>query len=99
MNQRELKTLLDEAAQQYCSRQRRNEIQVELAEASPALRADGVYENKGREAGMLLVLEQLYTETATHRPDLLSSLFPAFAVICGDRQDGAICADVDWSLV
>ncbi|MCR4328790.1 MAG: hypothetical protein NUV53_04785 [Patescibacteria group bacterium] len=99
MNQKELKLLLQEAASPDCPWQRRNEIQCKLGEASPAMRADGVYEIDGREAGMHLVLNQLYVDTIQNRPDLLPSLFPAFAVICGDREEGIICADVDWLFI
>jgi len=98
MNQKELKALLQEAADPNCSWQRRNEIQCKLGQASPAMGADGVYEIEGREAGMHLVLDKLYVDTIQHRPELLPSLFPVFAVICGDRKEGIICADVDWSL-
>lgn len=98
MNQKEMKTLLQEAASPDCSWRRRNEIQCKLGKASPAMQADGVYKIKGREAGMHLVLDKLYVDTIQNRPELLPLLFPAFAVICGDRQEGIICADVDWSL-
>ena len=99
MNQRELKTLLDEAAKPDCSWQRRNEIQCRFGDDSPAMRADSVYETEGRGAGMHIVLDKLYVDTIENRPELLPVLFPVFAIICGDREDGMICADVDWSLV
>lgn len=98
MNQKELRDLLKEAASSDCSWERRNEIQCKLGKASPAMKADGVYKINGQKAGMHLVLEKLYVDTIRNRPELLPSLFPAFAVICGDRQEGIICADVDWSL-
>jgi len=99
VNQRELKGLLEEAARRDCSWKRRNEIQCLLGAASAAMGADGVYEIDNPEAGMHLVLGKLYTDTIQNRRELLPSLFPVFAVICGDREEGFICADVDWSLV
>ena len=99
MNQKELMALLQEAATPGCTWERQNEIQCILGSASPAMRDDGVYEIEGREAGMQLVLDHLYVDVIQNRPELLPSLFPVFAVICGDRQEGLICASVDWSLV
>jgi len=97
MNQRELKALLEEAAAPNCSPQRRNQIQCLLGEATAAMGEDGVYKIKGRAAGLHLLLDALYVETVQHRPELLPALFPAFAIICGDRKDGHIIAKVDWS--
>ena len=99
MDQRELKALLDEAAKPSCSWQRQNEIQCRLGEASPAMGVDGVRKIEGPVEGMQIVLDHLYTDTIQNRPDLLPALFPVFALICGDREDRTICADVDWSLV
>ncbi len=99
MNQKELKSLLDEAAQNDCSWQRRNEIHCMLGKASPGMGADGVYEIDTPGAGIQAVLDELWVETVQNRPQLLPALFPAFAVMCGDREDGTINAGVDWSLV
>ena len=99
MNQRELKVLLEEAAKPECTPRRRNSIQCLLGEASAAMGKDGVYTINGREAGMHLVLNALYVDTLNNRPELLPSLFPIFAIICGDREEGFICAHIDWSLV
>lgn len=99
MEQRELKALLDEAANPKCSWQRRNEIQCKLGEATAAMGKDGVYELEGREAGLHLLLEALYVSTIQNRPELLPTLFPTFAIICGDREEGILIADVDWAIV
>ncbi len=99
MKQSELKTLLDEAAGPDCSWERRNEIHCLLDDALRALNPDGNYEIGGREEGMSVFLGQLYLNTLRNRPELLSSLFPAFAVICGDRTEEVFMADVDWSLI
>lgn len=99
MNQKELMELLQEAAKPNCSLWRRNEIGRKLYEASPATREDGALEIDGREAGMQLILSSLYQDTLENRPALLPMMFPVFAMICGDRQEGMICANVDWSLI
>lgn len=99
MEQRKLKELLEEAAKPECTWQRRNEIQCLLGAATPAMRDDGVYEIEGRGAGMHTVLEHLYVDTIKNKPEILPSLFPFFAVICGDRDKEMIVAEIDWSLV
>jgi hypothetical protein len=99
MDQRLLKALLEEAARPDCSWERRNAIHCQLTDASPAFGQDGVFEIEGRGAGMHLLLEKLYVEVGHHRPELLPTLFPVFSLICGDRKDGVLCADIDWSLV
>lgn len=99
MDQRELKALLEEAAKPDCSWQRRNQIQCRLGEATAAMGKNGVYKTEGREAGLLLLLEALYVTTVQNRPELLPSLFPTFAIICGDRDAKSLVAEVDWSLV
>ncbi len=98
MKQIEIKALLIEAADPGCSWERRNAIQCELGHASPAMREDGVFEIEGRAAGMQLVLDGLYVETIRHHPGLLPTLLPAFAIICGDREEGMICANIDWTI-
>jgi hypothetical protein len=99
MKQQVLKALLEEAANDNCSPQRRNEIQCELDEATAAMGEEGVYKITGREAGLSLVLDALYVHTIQNRPELLPSFFPTFAIICGDRDEGMLIADVDWSLI
>lgn len=99
MKQSELKALLKEAANPECSWQRRNEIQCKLGDATAAMNEDGVYKIEGREAGLHLLLDSLYVSTVQNRPELLPTLFPAFAIICGDREEGILVADVDWSIV
>lgn len=100
MKQRELKALLEEAAKPDCTWQRRTQIQYRLGKATGAIGNDGIYETEGqKEAGFKLLLNALYVTTVQNRPELLPTLFPTFAVICGDCEEGVLIADVDWSLV
>ena len=100
MRQKEVKALLEEAAKPGCSWQRRTEIQCQLCEATAAMGKNGVYKIKGRKAAFHMLLNDLYMDTLNNRPDLLPTLFPFFAVICGDRKEGYIVADhVDWGIV
>jgi hypothetical protein len=94
MNQLEIKVLLHEASNPECSWRRRNEIQCEFEKAMvPG--EDG----EGEEAGLLLLLTSLYASTVQNRPELLPTLFPTFAIICGDRKEDMLIADVDWTIV
>ena len=99
MDQQRLMELLTEASKPECDSRRRNSIQVELGQASAAAGKDGVIEVEGKVAGIHLVLETLYVQTILNRPELLPTLFPAFAVICGDRDENLVVADTNWSLV
>ena len=99
MNQRELKALLEEAANLGCSMQRRNEIRFILCDSTAAVGKDGIEEIDGPEAGLRLLAETLYHDTISNRPELLTKLFPVFAIICGNREDGMTITDIDWSIV
>jgi hypothetical protein len=98
MNQREVKKLLEEAAQPDCSDDRIRDIHVLLSNATAARGAGGIKEIDGPEAGLDLVVGSLFVDTIEHRRHLLPSLFPVFAFICGDREEGVMVTDVDWSL-
>ena len=97
MEQKLLKRLLEEAAHPNCLWPQRNHIQRLLVRAAAGGDRE-VLSTDDREAGIRTVLESLYVDTVRNRPDLLPTLFPAFAVMCGDRT-GTIVADVDWSLI
>ncbi|MFA6322034.1 MAG: hypothetical protein WCX71_00985 [Candidatus Buchananbacteria bacterium] len=99
MKQEEIKALLEEAAKPTCSSVRRNDIHCRLSEASAAMGENGVYEVDNPEAGLIVLLDRLFISTLKNRPELLPTLFPAFAVICGDRDEDLIIAQIDWSLV
>ncbi len=98
MDQRQIKRLLEEAAKPDCQSQRLNEIQCALGAATAAMGKDGVYKIEGREAGIHLVLNDLFVSTLEYEPELLPSLFPVFALLCGDR-DSSLLADINWTLV
>ena len=93
MNQRDLMTLLKEAMKSECSSQRRCEIQCSLCNAI------GEYVNDPKRSVIRTLLELLYTDTLQNRPELLPTLFPFFAIVCGDHEEKYIFADVDWSIM
>lgn len=99
MNQEKLMKLLKEASKSSCSKKRRMKIQCELLEASPSKGEDGSRKILGRTAGMDILLEKLYEDTLEHNPALLPTFFPVFAIICGDKEKGDFCANINWSLV
>jgi len=98
MKQKEIKALLEEASQPDCSWQRRNQIQCELIDALIAFRPVSWPTGTGRIEGFKLILEKLYVDTLHYYPMYLPNLFPVFAMICGERDDDMIVADVIWSL-
>ncbi|MBI4021586.1 MAG: hypothetical protein HY369_05065 [Candidatus Aenigmarchaeota archaeon] len=44
-------------------------------------------------------MSRLFDSATKHRPDLLPTLFPAFALLCGDRDPAFDFADIDWTLM
>lgn len=94
MKQEKIMDLLREVASLNLSNRRVNEIQCKLTDALP--RSDALDD---REAGMEVVLGKLYVDTLRNKPHLLPMLFPVFAIMCGDRDDGFIVADVDWDII
>ena len=94
METKEIHKLLVEASKPETSGRRLNEIQCVLESE--------VFESKvinDRSAGILLVLCSLYVSTLENDPKLLPSLLPVFSMICGDRDDKCIIADIDWSFI
>lgn len=94
MKQARIKALLIEASQPACPEGRRVAIQGLLGRELPKDPDDDA-----RMEGLSLVFSQLYDSARRHRPDLLLSLFPVFAILCGDRDEGSVVCDVEWSLV
>lgn len=99
MEQRHVMSLLKEAASPGCHYHRRNQIQCKLSEAASEKDRTGAGFDEGKKEGIKLVLDKLYADTLEHNPELLPSLFPVFAIICGDRKKGMLCANVDWTLL
>ena len=95
MTQIRLKRLLEEAASQTCSAERHNAIICQLLDEAPG----DLSRIEGEEAGIRLVLNCLWESTVQNRPDLLPSLFPAFAIMCGERKESVMIAHIDWSLI
>jgi len=53
-----------------------------------------------QEEGMRLIASKLIHNMHKYRPDLLPTLFPVFAMMCGDRgDDDLVVADINWSLM
>lgn len=98
MDQQRIKELLYEAARLTASEYIRfSQIQCELGDAIYKTTSGSVNEDKTD--SLRLILDQALVATRNHRPDLLPTLFPVIAIICGDRLEGKIVADPDWSLV
>lgn len=99
MTQREIMALLVEASDKHCPSKRLNDIHIALRRALPeGVSNDEDRFEEGRRAELEHVLDKVYLETIAVRPALLPSLFPIFALLCGDRGKDSIMAEIDWSL-
>jgi hypothetical protein len=76
--------LLKEASNPQISAQRENQIQVELSHAAEL--------PPGEEFNAQSLINALYAGATEHSRKALPSLFPAFAIACGTRKDGMLCA-------
>lgn len=99
MDQRKILELLTEASRESCNHRRLNQIQVLLTDETASRRDGCPAPHNSPEAGFELTLGQLFNDTSNNAPGLLPTLFPFFAMICGDRKKGHLCTYVDWSLV
>lgn len=97
MRQQEIMSLLCEAANPSCGLRRTVEIRHKLINEIYRDAEDGRSEEEPE--NIEVVLEKLFLDTLQNKPHLLPMLFPFFAVVCGDREDGFIVADVDWNII
>lgn len=88
--------LLMEASHPGCSVERWARIHVELG--SLAEPDDGTAEGTGRHEAFAALLGMVFVEALRHAPHILPYLFPIFATLCGEREEGVIIAEVDWVL-
>jgi len=96
VRQEEIKTLLLEASEQQCTLFRLIEIQKEFLDACfPEGSTD-----EGPECGIRLLVGQLFVEITDKRREILPTLFPFFAIACGDRNGINLTAEkINWGLV
>lgn len=100
MKQKEIMALLVEASDPRCSERSLNQIHLALQRAmkwqTPGVRIEYEW---GKVEGLQLAMNALYMETISHHRDQLPSLFPVFAMFCGDRKANAYVADINWKLM
>ena len=96
MKQEMIMGLLKEAADPNCSTERQNGICCELEDN---VYGDEEWNDDLRGGGMKLIVNVVFMFTVKNRPEILPSLFPVFAILCGDREDLIHCSEVDWSLL
>jgi len=99
MKQKEIKKLLEEASGPQCTKRRRDKIQAMFMNATAFRLKDCTYENIESVAGIEFAMCLIYKEALSNNPEVLPSFFPLFAIACGDRKNGEVAADVDWSLM
>ena len=91
LSQQDIMNLLIEGAGDVTP-QRWARIHVTLTHAMPEFELDKTSH------GLHIVVDKLLTDTKINRPDLLPSLFPVIAALCGET-DGTWLADIDWSVM
>ena len=94
MKQKDIMALLKEAAEPRCALKRRKAILADLQKEvfGPS--------NDSRRLGLDIILGAAFKTTLEAKPDHLVSLFPVFALLCGDRQENEVVAsEVDFSLL
>lgn len=101
MQQQTILNLLEEAAELATDMPRNwrrvNEIQCLLNHA--AFQDDeGQDPLLSRAAALQTVIDHLYVEAIRNAPQRLPTLFPAFALLCGDMEH-SIIAHIDWSIL
>lgn len=100
MQQQTIMALLEEAAKLATDMahnwQQVNEIQCLLGHAAYQ-EHEGQDPLSSRAAAIGTIIDHLYMETIRNAPERLPALFPAFALLCGDRN-GTIIARIDWSI-
>lgn len=94
MKIKKINKLLVEASKKETSNIRLNEIQCILNKE--VIKSNNF---EDRNAGILLIMDELYVSTIKNNPKLLPTLLPVFALICGDRKSNSIVADIDWSFI
>jgi hypothetical protein len=96
IDQREIKQLLMEASDPTCTEARREIIRDSLLHGLPGMPSA----RRDREhLEISHVLTDLLESTIRHRPEILPSLFPFFALACGEREDNYLFAEIDWTLL
>lgn len=98
MKQVRILELLTEASRKDCDVHRLNAIQVLLENETLSRHEGGRAPRQSTEAEAELLLGALFNGAVDNAPELLPSLLPFFAMICGDRKEGQSWTDVDWKL-
>ena len=92
MDQKRIMELLQEAAQI------KNPIDNRFNEIGAELGSQVAHRRKDRHEGIVHGL--FFDAVQNNRQRLLPSLFPVFALLCGDRDETkSVVAPVDWSLM
>jgi hypothetical protein len=94
MRQQLLKQYLEKATEPDCTKGELEEISRRLRTATvQTSTAEGT---SSQENWMAEFATKLLEDVAANKPELLLGLFPAFALLCGDRN-GSPFAEIDWS--
>lgn len=94
MKQVQIFSLLVEASSVSCTRERLAQIHSQLSNA--AICSGDVSDEL---APLQAVAEQLFSDTVDKRREHLPSLFPVFALLCGEKDGDCIFSSIDWTLL
>jgi hypothetical protein len=97
VNPREIKKLLVEASLPTCEPVRLHKIALSLAEAIQPDVEKADPEDFHHDT-LRSFVGALFFETARNRRDLLPTLYPAFAMICGESVPNHWMCSVDWTI-
>lgn len=97
MKQGQILELLKELAEPDCTLRRCATIHGLLTDAA----AGGNTVEDDMKGGMAVIMDALFVQTMMNNSALFPSLFPIFAMICGDREDPAdsMTEKVEWELM
>jgi hypothetical protein len=95
VQQSEIRDLLAELARSECSFLRHQEVSQRFHEAAKRRPAPDSPNDNTSSLFVMILNRLLRIANRQHLP----GLFPVFALLCGDRDDLDVLADVDWSLM
>jgi hypothetical protein len=100
MNQARILALLHEAASPKCSEERLMNILCIFEQESFALTRHKSFQSTTPESGIVFLMDRLFEKIVEHDRSQFPALFPVFALICGDKEEGALTApEIHWSTV
>ncbi len=105
MDQKQIKNLLVEASGHDCRKERLEEIFSQLWNETKIakLSLSGHWLHAGEDIGTTTILQSLWKDCLTNRQEAMLSLFPIFALLCGNRtpaeEKRGKLPKIEWNLL